>query len=54
MSSWFKSLWRILGNSEALDYLLDEGHVTTDDEAMMYKAVDPKGKRPVYGRVDEW
>lgn len=30
--------------SEALDALLDKGHITTDEDGMMYKAIGKQGR----------
>lgn len=34
--------------TNALDFLMDEGHIVADEEAMNYRTVDLKGKRPAY------
>ena len=40
--------------SEALDILLDNGYIAlTSEDGMWYKAVDPKGKQPVYAVLDD-
>jgi len=34
--------------ADTLDHLVDAGHIVADANAMYYRAVDLKGKRPAY------